>query len=59
MEKWRGVWIYEPGYGKEACVRYGKLGIIGEEMLMNEMRPMRSQSMGREEKKSKDSVLII
>lgn len=43
MEKWRGVWIYEPEYGKEACVRYGKLGIIGEEMLMNEMRPTRSQ----------------
>ena len=43
MEKWRRVWIYEPGYGKEACAKYGKLGIIGVEMLMNDMRPTRSQ----------------
>lgn len=29
MEKWRGVWIYEPGYGKKASAKYGKLGMIG------------------------------
>ena len=43
MEKWRGVWIYEPGYSKETCARYRKLGIIGVDMLRNDMRPMRSQ----------------
>lgn len=29
MEKWRGIWIYECGYGRKASARDGKLGIIG------------------------------